>query len=196
MNQVIVLNKAWAPVDIIDIFDAVTKLYQEKAWALDSACRMYKWEDWVNNWSEAADLAHDVVKTPSLNIPIPRVIVLRDYKGFVVRKPKCNRRNLFKRDNETCQYCGYHGDFTEFDIEHVIPQSRGGKTVWTNVVLSCKKCNQKKRNRTPEEAGMKLLRKPFKPKWNELKGDTAGKKINSWHELLSEMYWSVELKEV
>ena len=194
MSQVIVLNKTWTPIEVIDIFDAISKIYQEKAMALDSSFRMHNWESWVSNWSEAAFLAQDVVKTPNLNIPIPKVIVLKNYKGFVKRRPKCNRRNLFKRDNETCQYCGLKGDYNLFDMEHVVPRSQGGKTEWTNVVLSCVKCNQKKRNRTPEQAGMKLIRKPFKPKWMELKGNSNGVKINSWHELLSEMYWSVELE--
>lgn len=196
MNQVVVLNKAWAPVDVIDVFDAIIKLYKEKAWALDTSCRMYKWEDWVKDWSQAATLAQEVVRTPNMNIPIPRVIVLRDYKGYISKKPKCNRRNLYKRDNETCQYCGKKDDYSQFDIEHIVPQSRGGKTIWTNVVLACKKCNQKKANRTPEEAGMKLLRKPFKPRWSEIKGDNreVREKFNSWHELLSDMYWNVELE--
>ena len=196
MSEVLVLNKAWAPVNIESVFDAVTKLYQEKAYALDASCIMYKWENWINDWSEAATLAQDVIHAPGLNIPIPRVIVLRDYKGYINKEPKCNRRNLYLRDKGQCQYCGRKGEYKEFNIEHIIPQAKGGKLTWKNVALSCFKCNQKKANRTPAQAGMTLLRKPFKPRWFEIKStDKVRDKFNSWHELLSDMYWSVELKD-
>lgn len=193
--EVLVLNKAWAPVDTTTVFDAIVKLYQEKAVALDASCRMYGWESWINDWSEAATLAKDVVHTVNLDIPIPRVIVLRDYKGFVKKEPKCNRKNLFLRDNGQCQYCGHKGAYEDFNIEHVIPSSMGGKLEWKNAALSCVPCNQKKRNRTPAQAGMKLIRKPFKPRWFQLKsGGEVRDKFNSWHELLSDMYWCAELE--
>ena len=196
MSDVLVLNKAWAPVDTVSVFDAIVKLYQDKAYALDASCRMYKWESWIKDWSEAAALAQDVIHTSSVEIPIPRVIVLRDYTGFINRQPKCNRKNLFLRDKGQCQYCGYKGAYEKFNIEHVIPSSMGGKLEWTNVALACVPCNQKKRNRTPEQAGMKLIRKPFKPRWFQIKSDEKVRdKFNSWHELLSDMYWSVELKD-
>lgn len=197
MNGVIVLNKAWIPIDIISVFDAVTKMYRGKAMALDASFRMHNWESWVSNWKEAALLAQQVIKTPSDAIPLPRVIVLKDYKGFVRKSPKCNRRNLFIRDGKTCQYCGKKGDYSDFEIEHIMPQSRGGKTTWENVVLSCTACNQKKRNRTPDEAGMSLLRKPFKPDWHYIKSHEhdANYSLNNWTELLSDMYWTVELEE-
>ena len=196
MSSVIVLNKAWTPIDIIDVFDAVTKMYQSKAWALDASFKMHNWESWVSSWEDAKILSKDIIRTPNINVPIPRVIVLKDYKGFVAKNPKCNRRNLYLRDESTCQYCGKHGEYKDFEIEHIVPQSRGGRTEWTNVVLSCTKCNQKKSNRTPEEAGMKLIKKPFKPKWSEIKEKTCNKiKFNSWHDLLSELYWTAELEE-
>ena len=197
MSQVVVLNKSWMPIDVISTFDAVIKLYQNKALALDASYRLHNWDEWIDNWSEAAKLAQDVINGPNVSVPVPRVIVLKNYKGFIAKKPKCNRRNLFIRDKNTCQYCADNsGKITDYDIEHIIPKSRGGKTTWTNVVLSCRRCNQKKRNRTPEEAGMKLLRKPYQPKWSELKDGISHNKINSWHELLSEMYWCTELKEL
>jgi 5-methylcytosine-specific restriction endonuclease McrA len=72
----------------------------------------------------------------------------------------CSRKNIILRDENICQYCG--GDFHTDDLtmDHVVPKSQGGEKSWENIVASCKPCNQKKGNRTPEQAGMKLLKEP------------------------------------
>jgi len=74
-----------------------------------------------------------------------------------------NRRNIWGRDKGICMYCGTHVSLDDFQFEHVIPQSAGGPTTWDNIVVSCSRCNKRKRNRTPEQAGMKLIKKPTAP---------------------------------
>jgi hypothetical protein len=92
---------------------------------------------------------------------VPKIVMVKKYikrsKRFVP-----NKRNVFLRDNYTCQYCGCEKpDFLTLD--HVMPQSRGGRNTWENLVCACRDCNFKKGNRTPEEAMMPLLKKPTEP---------------------------------
>ena len=173
---------------------AIGHLYANKASALDHNYRMHSWESWVDNWKDASLAAQDMIKSSRANVAKPRVIVLKNYKGFVIRRAKLSRRNLFLRDNGICQYCGIPGKSQDMNIEHVVPRCQGGQTRWSNVVLSCPKCNQRKDNRTPEQAKMKLLRKPFEPKWHDLQGEEIRKHYTDWHVLLGDMYWTAEIK--
>ncbi len=106
------------------------------------------------------------LKTPSRPYPVPSVVRLRR----MIRRPNgrlaLSRKNVFRRDGYTCQYCGKTG--VELTLDHVIPKSRGGESTWENLVAACKTCNTKKGNRTPEEAGMRLLRKPRAPGYYEV----------------------------
>ena len=81
------------------------------------------------------------------------------------KEVKFTRHNIFERDHNTCQYCGKVFDRKDLNLDHVIPRDRGGPTTWENIVCSCIKCNTQKANRTPQEAGMHLIRKPKRPKW-------------------------------
>lgn len=100
------------------------------------------------------------ISSSSTQYPQPTIIRLKDYCYF----PKIidlTRKNLFRRDGMRCQYCGKSN--VQLTIDHIVPRSRGGKEEWENLVVACISCNNKKGNRTPEEAGMKLLCKPKKP---------------------------------
>ena len=92
--------------------------------------------------------------------------VVRLTKGHATQKlvVRFSRINVFTRDGFRCQYCGVKKEMRELNYDHVVPRVRGGKTEWENIVTSCYACNDRKGSRTPEEAGMKLLRKPIKPK--------------------------------
>lgn len=194
-GQVLVLNQNWMPIKVVNVEEAISNLYSNKVSALDHQYRMHTWESWVDNWKDAKLAAQHMIRSSRMSVVKPRVIVLKHYKGFVVRRAKLSRRNLYLRDDKTCQYCGVHGTLSDMNIEHVVPKSRGGQTKWNNVVLACVPCNQRKDNRTPEEAKMKLIRKPFEPKWHDLQGEEIRKTYSNWHELLSDMYWHVELKD-
>lgn len=102
------------------------------------------------------------LRTVSTAFPLPTIIRLNRYvtRPFRGSGVVLNRQNVFRRDNHRCQYCQSSRDLT---LDHVRPRSRGGITSWDNLVTACKKCNSKKGDFTPEEAGMALLQKPYKP---------------------------------
>lgn len=95
------------------------------------------------------------------DFPLPSVIRLRQYVRVPYTEIALTRKNLLHRDGHSCQYCGYSGD--DLTLDHVIPRSRGGQDTWENIAVACVRCNVKKGNRTPKEAGMLLLKKPHKP---------------------------------
>lgn len=111
-----------------------------------------------------ADVIHydgSYIRTPNGKIEVPSVIRLKYYVRRPVPELKLTRKNIFARDDYTCQYCGQKGG--ELTVDHVIPKKMGGRTDWDNLVCCCKKCNSKKRDKTPHQAGMKLLRPPRRP---------------------------------
>ncbi|MEJ6707489.1 MAG: HNH endonuclease [Amylibacter sp.] len=131
-----------------------------------------------------------VVHSPSVEIRIPSVIVLKDYVK-PAKTTAFTRFNLFLRDEFMCQYCGSHGDMT---FDHVVPRSRGGQTTWQNVVASCSPCNLRKGARSLKQVGMHLRKPPVQPSANQLLN--AGRKFppnflhESWMDFL---YWDAEL---
>ena len=102
----------------------------------------------------------EVVRSEKLTLPLPSVIVLKNYVVPTKAVP-FTRATLFLRDEFTCQYCGYKGKDLTFD--HVVPKSRGGKTRWENVVAACQSCNLRKAAKTTTQAGFKLKKVPTKP---------------------------------
>ena len=104
---------------------------------------------------------------------IPKKIVLKDYVNLHKRaaNPRYSKWNVFARDNYECAYCGSRVRPGEAQLEHIMPRSRGGISTWENTVTACPGCNSRKANRTPDEAGMPLRVRPFKPthgKWMEI----------------------------
>lgn len=94
-------------------------------------------------------------------IYLPSVIRLRNYRHVPIRLQVVTRKNILLRDGGRCQYCGQRFESSELTLDHVVPRSRGGKNEWSNLVTACKKDNHRKADRTPEEAGMQLLRRPL-----------------------------------
>ena len=108
---------------------------------------------------------------------------------------KFNRRNVFARDANRCQYCNRRFPTSELTLDHVVPRSRGGGTTWDNLVCACVACNSRKGGRSPREAGLKLVRKPERPKRNPLLQLTLGSpRYKSWRQFVSDAYWDVELR--
>ena len=132
-----------------------------------------------------------VVRSPSTEIKIPSVVVLKDYVK-PAKSVAFTRFNLFLRDGFTCQYCGAQGEMT---FDHVVPRARGGRTTWENVVASCGPCNLRKGSRTLKQSGLSLRRPPRRPTPAEL--HNVGRKFppnhcrESWMDYL---YWDSELE--
>ena len=124
-----------------------------------------------------------VLRTPGRPYPIPSIIRLKR----MIRRPPgrlaLSRRNVFRRDRYTCQYCGRRG--VELTLDHVVPKSRGGKSTWENLVAACKACNAKKGNRTPEEAGMRLLKRPRAPLYYEALILEAKELPEAWRDFIA-----------
>ena len=108
----------------------------------------------------AEELSQIFVHSALQSIRLPSVIRLLEYRRIPVQTRALSRKNILVRDRYTCQYCQRTLPSSELTLDHVIPRSRTGETAWENLVSCCHPCNNRKGNRTPEEAGMRLLRQP------------------------------------
>lgn len=199
--KVLVLNKMYVAVRVIGARHAFGLLAREVAEVIHADDGTYANYDF-ESWTELSELrrkfepdAHDWVRTVRFQIAVPRIIRLLGYDRLPSQGVKLNRRNLFARDRNRCQYCGRFFPTSELSIDHVQPRSTGGPDTWENLVCSCVRCNAKKGGRTPQQAGMKLIRKPVRPRRNPLITARLGhEKYSSWRAFLDEAYWSVELR--
>ena len=133
------------------------------------------------------------IRSMRLCLAPPEVVVLTRYKGIGSRTIVFSRRNLYRRDRYTCQYCGVRPGTSALTIDHVLPRSRGGTSSWENCVLACFRCNGKKGACTPKEARMRLPRAPEKPRWSAVR-IPVGERCESWSHFISRAYWDVELE--
>ena len=121
------------------------------------------------------------IRTVDQSLEFPSIIKLTRYIRMPYRKVEISRKNIIKRDRNTCQYCGSKHTLT---VDHIMPKSRGGQDTWENLTTACVKCNNKKGNRTPKEAGMKLMSDPVKPNYIVFLKNTLGKVEENWKQFL------------
>lgn len=119
----------------------------------------------------------DKISSPSIEFNVPAVIRLRNHANVGPMKIRFSRANIYSRDKKVCQYCGNKFKPQELTLDHVIPKSVGGKTTWTNIVTSCKDCNTVKANRTPQQAGMRLIQRPAYPDIKAMYSDVVGESV-------------------
>ena len=134
-----------------------------------------------------------VVRSPTHELKLPSVLALKEYVPAVER-PAFTRFNVFLRDGWECQYCGEDFKTNELTFDHVIPRSRGGRTMWTNIVTACQECNLTKGSKIPRECNMYPLNEPHEPDVHELQ--EKGRKFppNFLHESWGDyLYWDTEL---
>lgn len=164
-ESVLVLNRLWQAVHVKTASEALSMMYTDSATGLDIIGEDHmvpmKWRDWVN-----LPCSEDTpcIKTVNGSIRIPKVIVLCNFDRVPKKRPKFTLKGIWLRDGGVCQYTGKKLSNNEGNIDHVKPRSRGGPTNWTNCVLAHKDVNAKKANKTPEEAGLRLLKQPAAPK--------------------------------
>lgn len=138
---------------------------------------------------------HDWIRTVRSHLAVPRIIRVLTFHKLPQREVKFNRRNIFSRDNNTCQYCGRRFLSSELSLDHVVPRSQGGASTWGNIVCACIRCNVRKGGRTPAEAHLHLIRRPRKPLRSPgLHVRLSDRRYVSWRHFLSEAYWEVELR--
>jgi 5-methylcytosine-specific restriction endonuclease McrA len=188
----LVLNKLWQPVHVATVARSLTMLWNEAAHVVDpDDFQLYTWADWARL---APREGEPFIRTVTFRLRVPEVLTLTHHDRPRQSAVTFSRRNLFKRDHLTCQYCGVRPGSEELTIDHIVPRSRGGLTTWENCVLACVSCNARKANRLPEQAGMKLRKAPVRPAWKPLY-DASTVRIASWSRFLSEAYWNVSLQE-
>ena len=202
--SVLVLNKLFMAVHVISVRRAFVLLCKELAEVVsleDGQFATYDFQSWreiseyrLKNFQYSAE-EDDWVRTASTQIQVPRVIRLLAYEKIPRHTVKFNRRNIFARDNNQCQFCGKRYATSDLSLDHVVPRSQGGVSSWENIVCACIDCNVRKGGRTPKQAHMSLIRKPEKPKRSPLLNlKLTSKKYQSWRTFLDNAYWSVELK--
>lgn len=210
-NPTLVLNRNWQPIDAIPARDALSDAIAEKARIIcPDTFQQFDMGEWMEH-----PIPHGVPTIQSVRslIRVPEVII-NEYKHIPQREVHFSRRNLWKRDGFRCQYCGVCPPSDEITVDHVVPKSRGGRTVFENTVLACIDCNKKKDNRTPEQAGMRLRKivknkdgttrtvfydRPKRPSWSPMFAVRRLKMPKSWSKFLAQMiddlYWNSELED-
>lgn len=196
-QPVLVLNKNWQPFRIVKAAEAIADLFTGKFEVVEN------WEvhDFTS-WAELSKLKDEIEKEDHIfvgsvncRIAVPKVVrslrAIKNKSGSV----RLSRRNLYLRDNNCCQYSGVRLPTTELNIDHVIPSSRGGKSTWDNLVCCSIEVNQRKGNRTPEEAGLTLLRKPKKPSQYQLLMASIKNPPEEWKDFISDAYWNVDISD-
>ena len=191
----LVLNKRWAPIQVTSVKEAIGLVAKGAALIIEP--ETYQTHD-LGTWHDVSKIRNRLggalIRSARLSLVPPEVIVLTAYEGRGARSVVFSRRNLFKRDHYTCQYCGLQPGPEELTVDHVLPRSRGGISTWENCVLACVACNSRKANRTPDEASLKLRKVPRKPSWKPLGNLSSRERRETWEQFLSRAYWEVELE--
>lgn len=200
--KVLVLNKHYAPLRIVDARRAFTLVCRSTAEIVSVEANSYVSYS-IQSWTEAAEFQrafesddHDWVSTPTLVLAVPKIIRLLGYDRLPREMVKLNRRNIYARDGNRCQYCGHHFSTRELTLDHVLPRVQGGGNTWENLVCACVPCNARKGGRTPHQAHMALIRAPFRPRRNPAITLRLGSsRYQSWKNFLDEAYWTIDLSD-
>lgn len=199
--SVLLLNRLYLAVRVISAKRALTMVYRDLAEIIaveNGQYLSYDFADWVEVSQAKARFEpeqHDWIRTVRFQVAVPKIVRLLGYDRLPRTDVKLNRRNLFARDNNVCQYCGRRFPTSELSVDHVVPRSQGGTTCWENVVCACVKCNVKKGGRTPEQAHLHLVTRPRRPRRSPVVTvKLSDAKYASWKQFLDFAYWNVELK--
>jgi 5-methylcytosine-specific restriction endonuclease McrA len=188
-SRVLVLNRNWQAVNIVGVRRAFSLLCQEHARVINTTNGEFSTMDageWIA-WSQEVEPGpgRDFIHTVRLSILIPKVLLLSSFDRLPVTEIKFNRENVFIRDNYTCQYTGKRCKASDLTLDHVIPRKRGGRTSWENIVTCRRDINSLKANQLPHEAGLQLIRKPFRPKLRPFAAIAAASRIErEWRHFL------------
>jgi 5-methylcytosine-specific restriction endonuclease McrA len=198
--NVLVLNKHYMPLRIVGAKRALCLLWRELAEVVSYERGQFynydfqSWQDVSRTRRSFEPDEHDWVTTVNFYIAVPRIVRLLFYDRLPRADVKFNRRNIFARDGNKCQYCGKKFPTTELSLDHIIPRKMGGTSSWENLVCACTDCNARKGGRTPKQARMTLVRLPVKPKRNPtVHIHLNNERYHSWKQFLDHAYWSVEL---
>lgn len=194
-TQVLALNKYYMPHAVISLKRALKALVKGRANIVDIENGIFIDYD-IETWAELSQIKEEFEKSHKINgiFIAPKVIRFVNYDKAYINHPKLTRRNLLARDDFIDQYTGEKLRSDDFTIDHVVPKSKGGKTTWSNCVVCSHKINVRKGDKSLEESGLKLIRKPIKP----LFVPNLRKLVESndmWKSFISRQYWDTELQE-
>ncbi|MEP7200336.1 MAG: HNH endonuclease [Chloroflexota bacterium] len=164
-SSVLVLNATYEPLNVVSVRRAIVLLLKEKAEVVEAANAMLRAERVEYQYPLVIRLVHYVKVPRQMGLPL-------------------TRRTVLARDQYTCQYCGTQPGKTHLTVDHVMPRSKGGLTLWENVVTACAACNQRKGNRSPHDANMALRNKPSRPRYIAIVLLGHGNAPNAWHKYL------------
>ncbi|MEM6263033.1 MAG: HNH endonuclease [Bacteroidota bacterium] len=156
--KVLVLNQNYQAIGVCAVERAFGLIFLQKAEML-------------------SEVPGERLRTVNREFEFPSIIRLYRYISLPYKQVNLSRTNIFKRDNYSCLYCNSKENLT---IDHVIPRSQGGRDTWENLATACQKCNSKKGNMTPEEAGMEMRHQPFRPSFVMFLGNFSGKVRDDW----------------
>ncbi len=207
--QVLSLNKVYQPLGLISVKDAIDAIFAERAEIIEEESNGGFSSYDVRSWMELSLLKSMMIEEGNEDINdvwinridphfiAPRVIRYLNYDKTHAKQVKFSRKNIITRDDFTCIYCNKKFPLEQLQLEHIVPKSRGGKTTWTNTATSCIKCNQRKADKTPKEAGMKLHWKPVKPKFLPKNNRIVVKdpRYKFWEQFVSDLYWNTKLED-
>ena len=162
--NVLKLDSAFKPIEVISWQEAFVLTYVGKAWAVE----------YTDKW----------VSSARQTFQIPSVIALKQFIDEKFFTLSCTRKNILMRDDYQCQYCTKYFKESELTIDHVVPRSKGGKSVWDNVVAACTCCNQRKKDYLIENSPVSLIKKPKKPSYRSLIKKNIGNANSKWQEYL------------
>lgn len=186
-SRCLVLNRHFVPVGICSVKEAFKLICQDAdstnpskgplAWVIDAKAQPYDLASWM---ALPVEEGMDSIGMVNSRVRVPRVIRLATFNKVPKTVVKFSRMNVMTRDEFTCCYCNERKPIRMLSMDHVLPRSKGGDTSWGNIVTACTRCNQQKADRTPDEAGMTLLRTPHRPSWSHLHTTTRGKQHEEW----------------
>lgn len=190
-SAVLVLNRLYQAIQITTVRRAFCLLYKGEVRAVGPDYTTYDWEDWKDIPPQPDE---EFIGTPAFRVRIPRVVLLLHFDRLPRHDIRFTRKNIFFRDRNRCQYCGGKFATSDLNLDHVVPLSRGGKSMWQNVVCCCVRCNSRKGGLLPHEAGMQLVKSPVKPRWHPfVKISFSHSRYESWKNFLDVAYWNTEL---
>ena len=164
-DRALVLNRSWTAISTTSVRRALVLVVRGAAGIVHpETFGVADWNAWVAE-QPAGRPPGRVIKGIDRDVAVPDVIVLRHYDGYPVRGVAFTRRNVYRRDAFTCQYCGDRPGLSDLTIDHVVPRSRGGASTWDNCVAACRPCNTRKANRSAHESNLRLVRQPAAPRW-------------------------------
>ena len=178
----LVLNKSWTPIHVCSAKRAFVLVFKGLARAMGGNFVLHDFSTWMEEDCPEGMLS---VQAVSRRIRVPEVIVLTHCDRYLKPRVAFTRRNVFRRDAYTCQYCSKKCSGDDLSIDHVVPRSRGGQGSWTNCVVACRRCNERKANRLLSQVGMQLLRPPKEPPAHMAFTMFVGRRKPSWEQFVA-----------